>query len=88
MRDYIKEVWQKYREKIVGGPSSGAEVGYANILTRRQAILTTNATFDITRTYEDDFPAVSALLSNYSKTTHPHPYVHTARNRMRALPSA
>jgi hypothetical protein len=53
MREYIKEVWQEYKD------------GKVDLVT---ASLTTNATFDIIRTYEDDFPGISKLLSDYSRT--------------------
>lgn len=53
MRQYIKELWQDYKE------------GRVDLAT---ASLTTNASFDILRTYEEDFPAISSLLSNYSET--------------------
>jgi hypothetical protein len=53
MRKYIKEIWQEYKD------------GKVDLVT---VSLTTNATFDIIRTYEDDFPAISSLLSDYSKS--------------------
>jgi hypothetical protein len=53
MRDYIKEIWREYRE------------GKVDLVT---VSLTTNAAFDIIRTYEDDFPAISSLLADYSRT--------------------
>ena len=52
-RAYIKEVWHEYYN------------GTVDLIT---ASLTTNATFDIIRTYEDDFPGLSSLLRDYSKT--------------------
>lgn len=53
MRDYIKQIWQEYRD------------GRLDLMT---VSLTTNATFDIIRTYKEDFPGISNLLSDYSKT--------------------
>jgi hypothetical protein len=53
MREYIMEIWQEYKE------------GKLNLVT---VSLTTNAAFDVIRTYQDDFPAISTLLSDYSQT--------------------
>lgn len=53
MRAYIKQLWNDYKHNQV------------DLIT---ASLTTNAAFDILRTYEEDFPTIALLLGDYRNT--------------------